>query len=191
MLPPCNIILFDQVSALAAIESCHNVQGLVVKGNGRVEVSSRVQTRNLSPSVAADIINFAFVHGLAWQWASNSEDTRARPPWKYRCQSMGTPLKYHISTLLKPFVYELVATLGCFAWLTSACQKDSTFLIFDGHKVSWYLDIDDIWAVRVRAEVVHEQIVRVVDKEVQSVDHFAIVTDQWHLDGLLNHLRDG
>ena len=42
-----------------------------------------------------------------------------------------------------------------------------------------------------RAEVVHEQIVRVVDKEVQSVDHFAIVTDQWHLDGLLNHLRDG
>lgn len=39
-----------------------------------------------------------------------------------------------------------------------------------------------------RAEVVHEQVVSVVDEEVERVDHLSVVANQWHLDGLLNDL---
>jgi len=43
----------------------------------------------------------------------------------------------------------------------------------------------------VRTEVVHEQIVCVVDKEVKGVNHFSVVSNQWHLDCLLHDLRYG
>ena len=39
------------------------------------------------------------------------------------------------------------------------------------------------------AEIVHEQVVRVVDEEMKCVDHFPIVAYQGHLDRLLDHLR--
>ena len=39
------------------------------------------------------------------------------------------------------------------------------------------------------AEVVHEQVVRVVNEEMKCVDHFSIVAYQWHLDCLLDYLR--
>ena len=42
-----------------------------------------------------------------------------------------------------------------------------------------------------RAEVVHEQIVCIVDKEVEGVHHLSIVSNQWHLDCLLYDLRYG
>ena len=39
------------------------------------------------------------------------------------------------------------------------------------------------------AEVVHEQVVRVVNEEMKCVDHFSIVAYQWHLDRLFDYLR--
>ena len=36
------------------------------------------------------------------------------------------------------------------------------------------------------AEVVHEEVVGVVDKEMQSVNHFSVVTYQGHFDGLFH-----
>ena len=41
-----------------------------------------------------------------------------------------------------------------------------------------------------RAEIVHEQIVRIVDEEVQSVNHLSVVAHERHLDSLLDDLRD-
>ena len=102
---------------------------------------------------------------------------------------MGPSLEYHISTLLKPLIDELITRFRGFAGLTAPSQKDSALLIFDGHEVRRYLDVHDVRAVRMRAEVVHEEVVCVVDKEVESVHHFAIVADQRHLDSLFDHLR--
>lgn len=42
-----------------------------------------------------------------------------------------------------------------------------------------------------RAEVVHEQIVRIVDKEMKGVHHLSVVSNQWHLDCLLYDFRYG
>ena len=39
------------------------------------------------------------------------------------------------------------------------------------------------------AEIVHEQVVRVVDEEMECVDHFSVVAYQWHLDRLLDYFR--
>ena len=41
-----------------------------------------------------------------------------------------------------------------------------------------------------RLEVVHEQVVSVVNKEVKRVDHFAVVANEWHLDSLFDYLCD-
>jgi hypothetical protein len=38
-----------------------------------------------------------------------------------------------------------------------------------------------------RLEVVHEQVMCVVDKEVKCVYHFAVVSNERHFDGLLNY----
>ena len=40
-------------------------------------------------------------------------------------------------------------------------------------------------------KIVHEQVVRVVDKEVKCVNHLAIITNQGHLDCLLNDFGYG
>ena len=42
-----------------------------------------------------------------------------------------------------------------------------------------------------RAEVVHEQIMCIVDKEVKGVHHLSVVSNQWHLDCLFHNLRYG
>ena len=42
-----------------------------------------------------------------------------------------------------------------------------------------------------RREVIHEQVVSVVHKEVQCVYHLSIIAYQRHLDSLLNHLSYG
>ena len=40
-----------------------------------------------------------------------------------------------------------------------------------------------------RTEIVHEQVVRVVDEEMKCVDHFPVVAYQWHLDRLFDYFR--
>ena len=144
MLAPLYIVLFDEVGALAPIEASHYVESLVVKGDGRVEVSSSIKTGNLSPSITANIVNFALVHRFAGKRGPDGIDSRTRTTSQDRCQGVGPPLEYHIPTLLKPFVYELIARLGSFAGFTAPCQKDSTLFILNRHEISRYLDIHNV-----------------------------------------------
>ena len=67
VLAPLNVVLLDQVGTLTAVETSHHVQSLVVKCDRRVEVSSCVQTGDLGPCVAPDIIYLTLVHRLARQ----------------------------------------------------------------------------------------------------------------------------
>ena len=98
-------------------------------------------------------------------------------------------LKDHVSTLLQPLIYELIARLCGLARFTAAGQEYPPFFIFDGHEIGRYLYVDDIGTVGVRTEIVHEQVMCVVDKEVQCVHHLTVVADEGHLDGLFYDLR--
>ena len=101
---------------------------------------------------------------------------------------MGSPLVKHVSSLHKSFFLKFIAILGCFAWFSSTSQKYSTVIIFHTHEVSRNLYIHNIGAVGVSSEVVHKQVVGVVNEEVESVEHVSVVNDPWHLDGVLHHL---
>ena len=67
VLPPLDVVLLDQVGPLAAIEAGHHVKCLIVERDGRVEVASRVETGDLGPSVAPDVVHFTLVHRFAGQ----------------------------------------------------------------------------------------------------------------------------
>ena len=67
MLAPLDVVLFDEVCALAAVEAGHHVEGLVVERDRRVEVAPRIQTGDLGPSITTDVIYFTLVHGFARQ----------------------------------------------------------------------------------------------------------------------------
>ena len=62
MLPSLNVILLDEVRALASIEPSHDVQSLAVKSDSCMEVAARIEASHLRPSVTADIVHFALVH---------------------------------------------------------------------------------------------------------------------------------
>ena len=191
VLAPLNIVLLDQVGTLAAVEASHHVKSLVVERDRRVEVSSCVQTGDLGPSVATDVIHFALVHGLARQRGANSVDPRPGAASEDRSQSVSPSLEDHVSPLLQPLVDELIAGLRGLARLTTSGQEDSTLFILHGHEVGRYLYVHDVGAIRMRAEVVHEQVVRIVDKEVKSVNHLAVVANQGHLYRLFHNLGYG
>ena len=38
-------------------------------------------------------------------------------------------------------------------------------------------------------EIVHEQVVRIVDEEMECIDHLSVVAYQWHLDRLFDYFR--
>lgn len=191
MLAPLNVILFDQIRALASVEPSDDIQSLIVEGNGRVEVPARVQAPDLSPRVTCHIVHLALVHALTRQATTDRVDTTSTPASQDRGQGMGSSFKDHVTTLLQTLVNELVTAFCGFTWLAAPRQKDATFLVFYGHEVSRYLDIDDVATVRVRREIVHEEVVRIVDEKVKRVDHFAVVADQGHLYCLLDDLTQG
>ena len=101
---------------------------------------------------------------------------------------MSPSLKDHVSPLLQPLVDELIARLCSLTGLTATSQEDSAFFVLHGHEVGRYLYVHDVGAIRMRAEVVHEQVVRIVDKEVKSVNHLAVVANQGHLYRLFHNL---
>ena len=80
MLPSRDVVLLNQICALSAVKACDYVEGLVVEGNGSVEIAASVQTGDLRPCVTCHVIYFALIHRLAWQRAADSVDTRSRPP---------------------------------------------------------------------------------------------------------------
>ena len=188
VLPPLDVVLFNEIGTLAAVESGNHVQRLIIEGDRCMEVTPCVQTRHLSPSITANIVDLALVHGLARQRATDSIDTRPRSASKHRCQRMGAPLKYHVPPLLQSLINELVARLCRLTWLSTTRQEYPALLVFDRHKVCWYLNVDDVGAIGMRTKVVHEQVVRIVDKEMQGVYHFSVVADKRHLDCLFYHL---
>ena len=97
------------------------------------------------------------------------------------CQSVRPPLKQHVSPLNKSFLDKFVATFGCFARLSTTSQEDASLFIFNGHEVSWYFNVNYIRPIRMRSEIVHEQVVSVVNKEVERVKHLFVVTHKRHL----------
>lgn len=101
---------------------------------------------------------------------------------------MGTPFEQHVSALDQALFDELVARLGCFARLTTACQENATLLVLDRHEVGWDLDVDDVGPIAMRAEVVHVQVVSVVDEEMKRVQHLLVVADQRHFQVLIDDL---
>ena len=94
---------------------------------------------------------------------------------------MRSSLEKHIPSLDKSLLNEFIAVLSCFSWLPTSCQEDSAFLILHTHEVGWDLDVHYVGSVAMSAEVVHEEIVSVVNKEVKSVQHVPIVLKHWDL----------
>ena len=103
---------------------------------------------------------------------------------------MRPPLKQHVPPLNQPLFHELVAALSCLPGLAAAREEYSTLLVLDGHEIRWYLDVNDVGSVGVRPEVVHEQVVGVVNEEVQGVEHLFVVANQRHFEILVNHLLE-
>ena len=104
---------------------------------------------------------------------------------------MSTPFKDHVSALLKPLIDELITAFCGFSRLTTSGQEDSAFFVLHRHEVGRYFYVHNIRTVAVRAEVVHEEIVRIVNEKVKSVDHLAVVANQRHLDRLVNYFLYG
>lgn len=101
---------------------------------------------------------------------------------------MSPSFEQHVTSLYEPFFDKLVAALCCFARFSTTRQEYSTFLVLYRHEVSRYLDINNIAAIAMRPEIVHEQVVRVVNEEVQSVEHLFVVADERHFQVLVDHL---
>jgi len=76
VLSPLNVILFYQISALATIESSHNIQCLIFECYRSVEIPSSVQGGNLRPTVRTHIIHLTLVHGLRGQRTADCVDLR-------------------------------------------------------------------------------------------------------------------
>lgn len=98
---------------------------------------------------------------------------------------MGSSLKEHIFSLNKSLFYKLVRAFGCFSWFSSSRKEDPSFFSLNRHKICRYLYIHDIRAIRVSPEVVHKQVMRVVDEEVQRVNHVSVVVKQRHFYSLV------
>ena len=103
---------------------------------------------------------------------------------------MCSSFEYHISPLDQTLVNKLIAVLCSFARLTTASQENPAFFILNRHEVSWYFDVHYVRTIAMRLEVIHEQVVSVVNEEVERVDHFAVVANERHLDCLFNYLYD-
>ena len=189
MLSSAYVILFNQVCTLASIESRDDIKGLVVKCNRGVEVPTSIQTCNLGPSITRHIVNFAFIHWFTWKWASNCVNLRSTPSSKHWSQCVSPSLKDHITPLFQPFINELIARLRGFPRFTAACQEDPSFFVLHRHKVCRYLYVYNVRTIRVRREVVHEEVVRVIDEEVKCINHLSIIPYKRHLDCLLYNLR--
>ena len=190
MLPSSNVIFLNQISSLPTIETSNNIQSLIVESNSRVEVPSSVQACYLSPCVGGNIVNLAFVHWFTGQGTTNRVylgTTSASQNW---CQSVSPSFKDHVPSLLKSFINKLITWFSRFTRLSSSRKEDSSFFILNRHEVRRYLNVDDVGSVWVSREVVHEEIVRIVHKEMKRVNHFSIVANKRHFNSLFNNFGD-
>jgi hypothetical protein len=101
---------------------------------------------------------------------------------------MGSSFKEHVSSLNQSLLHKFIAILCGFAWLSSSSKEYSAFLIFHRHEIRRNLDVYYIRPVGMRSEIVHEEVVGIVDEEVKSVYHLFVVTHQRHFKVLIHYL---
>ena len=142
-----------------------------------MEIPSCVQAGHLCPRVASHVIDLTLVHAFARQGAPDGVDLTPAPTCQYARERVRPPLKDHVTSLLQSLVDELIARLCSLAGLSSSRQEDPSFLILHTHEVRRNLDVDDIRPVGMAGEVVHEQVVCVIHKEMKSVNHLSVVSD--------------
>ena len=153
-----------------------------------MEVPLRIQVGDLSPLIGCYVINLALVHALLRQGGADGEDLRLRLLDEHARQSMCAPLEQHVSTLDQALLDKFVTGLGRLARLTTTRKEDAAFFVLNRHEVRRNLDVDDIGPVAMRAEIVHVEVVSVVDEEMQGVQHLFVITDQRHLQVLVYDL---
>ena len=153
-----------------------------------MEVPLRIQVGDLSPLIGCYVINLALVHALLRQGGADGEDLRLRLLDEHARQSMCAPLEQHVSSLDQALLDKFVAGLGRLARFTTTRKEDAAFFVLNRHEVRRNLDVDDIGPVAMRAEIVHVEVMSVVDEEVQGVQHLFVITDQRHLQVLVYDL---
>ena len=175
MVSLLEIKFFYQICALSSIETGHNIQSLIIKGKSRMEISSGIEVRHLCPSISSDIIHLALIHTLRRQATSNSKYLTLLLLYEHTSQRMRPPLKEHIPSLDQPLFHKLIATLSGLPGLTTSSKEYPSLFIFDGHEVGWDLDVNYVAAVGVGPEVIHEEVMSIVNEEVQGVKHLFVV----------------
>ena len=75
VLTSLDVILLNQVCALASVEACDDEECQVVECNRRVEVASRIQAPNLCPGIACNVVHFTLVHRLRGKRATDCVDS--------------------------------------------------------------------------------------------------------------------
>lgn len=163
---PSDIILFNQVCPLTAIEPSYNIERRVIECYRSVKVPSRIQRSNLSPYIAANIIDFTLIHWFTGQRTSNCVNLWTVTIHENRGQCVCSSLENHIATLDEALVNEFVAVFCCFAGLAAACKENATLFVFNRHEVSWNFDVNYVRAIGMWLEVVHEQVMSIVNEEM-------------------------
>ena len=103
---------------------------------------------------------------------------------------MGSSLEDHVSFCDENSVNKLIAVLLRSAWLPSSCNEDSPFSRFNAHEVCWDLVTDRSSLKVLLPNIVHVEIVSVVDEEVESVFSILGTLDRRDSNRLFDHFLE-
>lgn len=156
MASPFDVILFNQVCALASIEPCHYIECRIVKRYRRMKVPPCIEWGDLSPTVSTHIIHLTFIHRLGRQRTPNCVDLRFITVFKDWGQCVSSSFKNHVASLNQSFIQKFITTFCSFAGLSTSRQKYTTLLVLNGHEIGRYLNIDYIAAIAMTLKIVHE-----------------------------------
>ena len=95
---------------------------------------------------------------------------------------MSTSLKKHISPLHESFLDKFIAEFGGLTGFTTSSQENSTLFILNRHKVGRNLDVYYVGSVAMCPEIVHKQVMCIVDEEVKSIEHVSIILQDRNLE---------
>ncbi len=152
-----------------------------------MEISPRIQISNLNPSIRSNIINFTFIHRFWWQRRPNCKNLTFLFFNQYACQCMSSTFKQHISSLNQSLFHKLITAFCSLARFSTSCEKNPAFFVFNTHKVCRYFNVNDVRPVTMTSKVVHKQIMCIINKKVQGVQHFFIITNERHFQILIDH----
>lgn len=131
-----------------------------------MEVSLCVKARKLRPLILSHIIDFTLVHRFIWQGRPDCKYLTLLSLNEYARESVSSPLEKHVSPLNKPLFDKFIAKLGCFAWFATSGQEYAPLFILNRHKVGGNLDVHHVRPIAMRSEIVHKQVVCVVNEEM-------------------------